>query len=261
MYIMAKAKGKGLPDENVDTGRMVEESKVLMSANASKAALETLIKNQRTVLEDEATTFRKDKLDKKEVVGMIRITDEKATYAKVTDYSALLTDLIAKGIDPATVFNINPTANIEKCSGVEIVEQALPPVRIEMKMTDKACLDVAEWSRLEVLFGSTLTSTLYKKQEVVSEIKDFEALVADLKTKNIDPNTVLEYKVREGMEEILVKCPGVGTAKAIIPLPDFLANLKENAHVIQTDDAWDYMRDYLNVALKPTVVAGTNGKS
>lgn len=203
--------GKGLPEVNVTGGVLVDESVRYVKTRAEKAALESQEKAIKAKLESESEALRAEKLKAKEVVGLIRITNE----------------------------------------------QGQAPVRVEFRTTDKAALDLSEEDQLNQIFQA-VKPVLFQREKVVTAINNYEDLIADLKAKSIDPNTVLDFKVKTGMHGVLSGCKGVDTAEAITPRDEFLANLKENAHLI-SDDGWKYLTEYLAVALKPTAVAGTKG--
>jgi hypothetical protein len=69
---------KKLPEINVGTGEMVDQAAELVKVRAQIAELETKAKTLTETVAGLATTLRNTKLDAGEVVGLIRITDERA---------------------------------------------------------------------------------------------------------------------------------------------------------------------------------------
>jgi hypothetical protein len=67
---------KKLPEINIAEGQIVLEAAQLVQARAEKAILETKEKNLKASIEVQAAAVRDEKLDKGEIVGLIRLTTE-----------------------------------------------------------------------------------------------------------------------------------------------------------------------------------------
>jgi hypothetical protein len=69
---------KKLPEINIGEGQMVTDAEALVQVRTDKAQLETREKQLKASVEAQATALRNNKLDANEVVGLIRITSERA---------------------------------------------------------------------------------------------------------------------------------------------------------------------------------------
>ena len=69
---------KKLPEQNIGEGEIVDLAAELVQVRADKAKLDTKEKDLRTKIEKKAVAFRDQKLDKNKIVGLIRITDDRA---------------------------------------------------------------------------------------------------------------------------------------------------------------------------------------
>jgi hypothetical protein len=69
---------KKLPEANIGSGQIVDDAAELVRIRAEKAKLETKEKELIAKVAEQATTIRDGKLNEGEVVGLLRITDERA---------------------------------------------------------------------------------------------------------------------------------------------------------------------------------------
>jgi hypothetical protein len=70
---------KKLPEINIGEGPMVDNAIELVRLRAEKAQIETREKELRASVETQAVTLRDAKLEANEIIGLIRVTNERAT--------------------------------------------------------------------------------------------------------------------------------------------------------------------------------------
>lgn len=132
-------------------------------------------------------------------------------------------------------------------------DDKLPPVRVEMKIKNGA-LELSDLPVLDGLFGKKRPE-LFEKATVVSEILDPEVLIKKMTAKGLNPWDYLTVSVKDNMDEIVSKYDGVSVSEAILPKKGFLAKLKEHISTC-SQEAKNYLKEYLKQALSPTMVMG-----
>lgn len=174
--------------------------------------------------------------------------DEKAARVTLEALSEALRVQLVKEDEYVGILRIvDPTPN-----------STMPPVRIEFRIQNGS-LSVDENETLAELFGP-MKPQLFEKASIVTEIHDPALLFDALKTAGHDPWAILNVSVKEGMDSLVAKLPGVTAAEAILPKKGLLARLAEFGADLM-DEAKTYIKQYLVDTLKPTVVIGTKGKA
>jgi hypothetical protein len=136
----------------------------------------------------------------------------------------------------------------------------LAPVRVDFKMSAKnSALAMSEMETIDELFGA-LRPQLWEKGKAVTDIHDPSALVQALQDAGQNPWDYLKLSVKDGMDAIVSRHPGVTAVEAILPKTGFLARLQEFGKNLGTE-AKNYVRSYLQSALSPAVNLGSKGKA
>lgn len=110
---------------------------------------------------------------------------------------------------------------------------------------------------LDKLFGDARPE-LFEKAEVVDKITGPDTLIETLKKAGINPWDYLNLSVKRDMDTSLIKKTdkGIETAEAILPKRGLLAKLPNLVKAF-SEEAKLYLKEYLKLALRPTVVLGT----
>lgn len=142
---------------------------------------------------------------------------------------------------------------------ISIIPPDQAAVRVEFRINNGS-LDIDEMDTLDALFKSARPD-LFEKAKVVDKITDPNTLIATLQKAGLNPWNYLNLNVKPGQDQIIIdKCEhSVTIAEAILPKKGLLATLPG---IIKhfSKEAKEYIRAYLKVALKPTVVLGTKVK-
>ena len=137
---------------------------------------------------------------------------------------------------------------------IKVIEKNIPATRIEFRINNGA-LDVSQMDTLNELFGG-LRPALFAQAKVVKEITDPDKLIDEMSSGGLNPWDYLELKVKPEKDDIVSTFKGIVTAEAILPKKGLLARLSENSNTLSRK-AVDWIKVYLEKALKPTPVLGT----
>ncbi len=150
----------------------------------------------------------------------------------------------------------------EKAEKDEIIGKIVisPPnqaaTRVEFCLNNGS-LDSSEMKTLDELFGAARPE-LFEKVEVVDKVTDPDALCASLHKAGLNPWDYVELKVRHNKDQTVIVHGGghIMTADAILPRKGIVAIVSRLMGNFK-DDAKAYIKEYLELALKPKVVLGS----
>jgi len=136
----------------------------------------------------------------------------------------------------------------------------LSPVGIQFKLSaTKSSLKPEDMQVLDELFGA-VRPQMWEKATIVTEITDPMAVITQLQKAGIDPKTVLNFSVKEGMDAMVSQYNGLTAVNAVVPKAGILARADETGKT-WTPEAKEYFRAYLKAGLTPAVTLGGKGKA
>jgi hypothetical protein len=140
---------------------------------------------------------------------------------------------------------------------IRVIDDSLPPVRIEFRNNGK-CLDVGQEQELDRLFGAS-RPLIFKREKVVTDILDPEKVIADLKAAGKNPWDFIKIDIKDNQDSVVAEnTDGVKSDEGFVGQKDMLSTLNNIGDTL-TQEAQDFIKEYLEHTLDTKVVLGTKG--
>ena len=184
------------------------------------------------------------------------VTIAKNALALRTQISALeaqLTEAKKELADKAKVLRATKEATGSYIGLIRIIDGEQTPAQVQFKIMNGS-LALADKPTLEAALGSAC-NFLFAEDMAGDEILNPNALLDEVRGKNVDPWTVLELRVKKGMDALLKDSPNISKAEVLMPREGFLATCNEFAHTF-LDSAKQLLAGYLDKVLTVAVDLG-----
>lgn len=148
-------------------------------------------------------------------------------------------------------------SEFDKGNPVGLIRITDMSARVEMRINNGA-LDVSEKNNLRKLLGFR-KSQLFERTRVITDITDPAGMINVLTKKGLDPWKYLNITVKENMDDVVwdaIDGKHCQSTEAYLPRPGFLSKLNQIFNTL-SKEAKEYLKEYLDDALKPTSVIGS----
>jgi hypothetical protein len=174
-----------------------------------------------------------------------------------TQEKALIASIAAQAV---TIRNEKLDAKPGEVIGlIRITGNNQAPIQVQFKIDSKmAPLDLEDEETLEELFKGA-RPMLFDKSTIVTGITEPEQLLQAIKDSGSNPWDFLKLSVKDHMGEIIARYPQAISSVQFMPKTGFASTLHDIWHTLGAE-AIGYISDYVKKVLKPSVIAGSQGK-